>query len=81
MFSKTLNRFRALPAAPKAMVYLFWVYEFSQLIVNLFLNVFVFLQTQSLMGLVIYNVVFFLAIFVGFDLWGLVMAQLQISSA
>ncbi len=79
MFSKTLNRFRALPAAPKAMVYLFWVYEFSQLIVNLFLNVFVFLQTQSLMGLVIYNVVFFLAIFVGFDLWGLVMAQLQIS--
>ncbi len=79
MFSKTLNRFRVLPQATKAMVFLFWVYEFSQVIVNLFLNLFVFLQTQSLLGLVIYNLVFFTAIFFGFVVWGYLMAQLQIS--
>lgn len=79
MFLKTLNRFRALPESTRAMVFLFWVYEFSQLIVNMFLNLFVFLKTQSMMGLVIYNLVFFAAIFFGFCVWGYVMAQWQIS--
>lgn len=79
MFTKTLQRFKALPATTQAMVFLFWVYEFSQVIVNLFMNLFVFLETKSLFGLVAYNLVFFIAIFFGFVVWGFLMAQWQIS--
>ena len=67
MILKTLHRFKTLPLTARAMVYLFWIYEFSQIIVNLFLNLFVFMETNSLMGLVIYNLTFFLAIFLFFD--------------
>ena len=79
MISKTLHRFKTLPLTARAMVYLFWIYEFSQIIVNLFLNLFVFMETNSLMGLVIYNLTFFLAIFLGFVVWGFFMSRRQIS--
>ena len=32
MFNKTIKRFKSLPQETKAMVFLFWVYEFSQII-------------------------------------------------
>lgn len=79
MFTKTLHRFRALPDSARAMVFLYWVYEFSQMIVGLFLNVFVYETTGSLLCLVIYNLVFFCLVAVGFSGWGYVVAQKQIS--
>lgn len=79
MFLKTLHRFRDLPDSTRAMVFLYWVYEFSQIIVGLFLNVFVFMATDSLMSLVIYNVIFFFFVALGFSGWGYVVAQRQIS--
>jgi YQGE family putative transporter len=48
-------------------------------IVGLFLNVFVFEVTQSLMSLVIYNLVFFFFVALGFSGWGYAAAQLQVS--
>ncbi|MEK9159987.1 MAG: MFS transporter [Patescibacteria group bacterium] len=79
MFTKTLRRFRALPDSARAMVFLYWVYEFSQMIVGLFLNVFVYETTGSLLCLVIYNLVFFFFVALGFSGWGYVVAQKQIS--
>ncbi len=79
MFTKTLHRFRALPDDARAMVFLYWVYEFSQMIVGLFLNVFVYETTGSLLCLLIYNLVFFCLVAVGFSGWGYVVAQRQIS--
>lgn len=79
MFTKTLHRFRALPDDARAMVFLYWVYEFSQMIVGLFLNVFVYESTGSLMSLVIYNLVYFFMVALGFSGWGYVVAQKQIS--
>ncbi|MFA4814715.1 MAG: MFS transporter [Candidatus Gracilibacteria bacterium] len=79
MFQKTLLRFRELPDSTRAMVFLYWVYEFSQVIVGLFLNVFVFMATQSLLSLLIYNLVFFFFVAIGFSGWGYMVAQRQIS--
>lgn len=79
MFLKTLHRFRALPETTRAMVFLYWVYEFSQTIVGLFLNVFVFLETRSLLSLILYNFVFAFFIMLGFSGWGALMARWQIS--
>lgn len=61
------------------MIYIYWVYEFGELTIMMFLNIFVFMQTQSLMSLVGYNLVYFTGIFLGFVVWGYMVAQLQIS--
>ncbi|MFA6023779.1 MAG: MFS transporter [Candidatus Gracilibacteria bacterium] len=79
MLTKTLHRFRVLPDSTRAMVYLYWIYEFSQIIVGLFINIFVFELTQSLFSLALYNLVFFFFVALGFSGWGYMVAQRQIS--
>jgi len=79
MFQKTLHRFRELPDSTRAMIVLFWVYDFSQSIVGLFLNVFVFLETKSLFDLIIYNLVFFLFVGLGFSGWAYLLSRTQAS--
>ncbi|MDH3324644.1 MAG: MFS transporter, partial [Candidatus Peregrinibacteria bacterium] len=79
MFAKTFNRFKDLSVETKSMIFIFWVYEFVQVIAQVFLNIYVFLQTNDLGALVWYNVVFFLGVFFGFCVWGYLVAQKQIS--
>lgn len=61
------------------MVFLYWIYEFSMIIVSSFLAAFVFLQTDSILQLTIYQVVYFTGVFLGFCVWGYLVAQLQMS--
>lgn len=61
------------------MIGLFWVYEFSQIIISVFLSTFVFIQTQSLVALTWYYVFMFTGCMIGFVLWGLIMAQFRVS--
>ena len=79
MYEKTISRFKKLPEVTKSMIFIFWVYEFVQTIVHVFLNIYVFLETGDLMSLVIYNFVFITGIAIGFWVWGIIVAQKQLS--
>lgn len=79
MFSKTLTKFKSLPKETRSMVFLYWVYECAEMLLGIFLSIFVYLQTQSLTTLVIYNALYFTGTCVGFCVWGYAMAQFQIS--
>ncbi len=74
-----INRFKAMSMPVRHMVFLYWIYEFSMIIVSSFLAAFVFLQTDSIFQLVIYQVVYFTGVFLGFCAWGYLVAQLQMS--
>ena len=77
MIEKTKQKFRSLPRAVRAMVFLFWVYQFVQTISVIFLNLFVFVVTESVTTLLIYNAILWSGTFVGFSVWGYVVAQQQ----
>ncbi|MCK5461006.1 MFS transporter [Candidatus Gracilibacteria bacterium] len=79
MFQKTLRKFRELPPQTRSMIAIFWVYELAQIITQIFLNAYVFLQTREILSLIIYNFIFGIGIFLGFSIWGIFVAQKQIS--
>ena len=79
MFTKTLKRFRSLPKETQAMVYLYWIYEFAELIVQIFMAAFVFLNTGSIPALMAYAAVYFTGIAVGFSGWGYLVSRWKVS--
>ena len=79
MIAKTFQRFLDLPDVTRSMIGLYWVYEFSQIITWIFLNTFIFLQSESLGFLALYNAFYFTGCLVGFCVFGYFIAQLQIS--
>ena len=79
MLESTLKKFRSLPKETKAMVALYWVYDFAQVLISTFLGIFIFLQTESIIQLGIYNLFYFLGIALGFSIWGAVLAHLKMS--
>lgn len=79
MFSLTLKRFRDLPKETKAMVWLYLVYNFAEVLVGVFLNIFVFLQTDSILKLGIFNLCGFGGIILGFSVWGILISHFRLS--
>ena len=79
MLQKTFVRLKSLSTTTRTMIFLFLIYEFAQIITEIFLNTFIFLQTKSVILLVIYNSVYFTGCMIGFVVWGFIMAQLRIS--
>ena len=79
MITATLKKFRLLPKETRAMVFLYWVYDFAEVLVGIFIGIFIFLETQSLLHLAMYNAVYFFGIMLGFCTWGYIMSLFQIS--
>ncbi len=79
MFTLTLRRFRGLPKETKAMVWLYFVYDFAEVLVGIFLNIFVFLQTDSILKLGTFNLFGFTGIILGFSVWGILVSHFKLS--
>lgn len=79
MISKTLKRYRSLSQTARSVVLIYWIYEFAGAIAGMFLGLFVFLETKSIELLLTYNLSMFFGVFVGFCVWGALMAQFQVS--
>lgn len=79
MLKKTHRKFSELSTTAKTMVYLFWAYMFGEIIVGLFLSALIFIKTESLVALGVYNLVDFIGIFLGFVAWGYITAQRGLS--
>ena len=79
MLRKTWNRYRGLSNEIRSMISIYWIYELIQVTLAVFIEIFVFLQTQSLGFLIFYNVIYFTGIFLGFSVWGYLLAELRIS--
>lgn len=61
------------------MLALMAIAQFADQIVLLFMEIFVFMETDSLSALAVYNAFYFGGVAIGFVIWGFIMAQLQIS--
>lgn len=79
MLKLTLEKFKSLSKETKSMVALYWVYDFAQVLINTFLGIFIFLQTDSIVQLAIYNIFYFFGIALGFSIWGAVLAYFKMS--
>lgn len=70
MFQKFLANFRQLPSSNISMVYLTWIYHFGAIITNIFSSIYVYTVHESLITVVVYHIVSFIFIFIGFTwLW------------
>ncbi len=59
MFKKFIQNFNKLPLSNKSMVYLMWIYWVWQLIVNIFINIYIYKINKSLESVIFYNIFFY----------------------
>lgn len=75
--SHFLSLFNKLPLSNKSMVYLMWVHHIGIIIVEVFINIYIFQINQSLLDVAIYNMIYYWATFLGFSWIGWYMAHIQ----
>jgi hypothetical protein len=56
-----------LPESNKAMVYLMWIYGVGEIITNTFVNIYIFKIHNSLLHIIIYNILSFTSTLLGFS--------------
>jgi len=78
MLLKTFEKIKELDTNTRNMMFAFWVYNFGHEILNIFLNVFVFIKTQSFSFLILYNSIFYTGCMFGFVIVGYYVSRLQI---
>lgn len=72
MLKKFISNFNMLPESNKAMVYLMWIYGVGEIITNTFVNIYIFKIHNSLLHIIIYNILSFTSTLLGFSfLWWL----------
>ncbi len=79
MLQQTIQKFKNLPKVVKSMIALFWVYELVAQMTTVFINAYIYLNTQSIEILIQYNFFNILGIGLGFVIWGYLIAYFQIS--
>lgn len=77
--TQTWQRFWTQSKEIQAMTFLYWVYELGQAITSTFLSIYILLVTQSVAALITYQGIFWIGVFIGFCVWGVIIAQWQIS--
>lgn len=73
-FSKNFNK---LPLSNKSMVYLMWIYSAWSIITWFFINIYVFKLHNSFNEILIYNMISFTSIFIGFTIIWWIMSIIQ----
>ena len=79
MIQETLTKYKALPVVVKSMIALFWIYELVAQMTTIFVNAYVYLNTQNIEILIQYNFWNVFGIGLGFVLWGYIVSIFQIS--
>ena len=78
MLLKTFEKIKDLNKDTQNLMFAFWLFDFGQNITKLFLNVFVYLKTESFLFLIIFNAIFFTGCLFGFVIVGYLVAQLRV---
>ena len=79
MIQRLVRKMKMLSQEKRHMLVLFWIYEFANIIVGIFIGAFVFLETQSIGFLALYILVRLTGSLTGFAGVGYMIAQLQLS--
>lgn len=66
MFIDRIEKLKNLPLSNRSMVYLMWIYEVWSIISGIFISIYVYKLNNSLTDLILYNIFFFLWIFIWF---------------
>ncbi|MFK7780413.1 MAG: hypothetical protein QM490_04755 [Candidatus Gracilibacteria bacterium] len=77
MFNLTKQKFNNFPVSNKNMIYLMWIYNFGNLISTLFISIYVFKLETNVSHVIIYNIIFFVTVFLGFVGIGYLFSILQ----
>ena len=79
MFSSTFIQFKAMRPSLRSLVFLFWIYAFTQGMVSIFTQIFLYQKFTSLELNIIANIVFYTGIMVGFCIPGILATLWQIN--
>ena len=79
MFSSTFRQFSALRPPVRALVFLFWIYDFTGGMVGVFTQIFLYQRFTSLELNIIATIVFYTGIMVGFVIPGIFATYLQLN--
>ena len=77
MIKKLIAQMKQLSLEKRHMMTLFWIQTFASSVTGLFVNVFVFLETESIVSLILYSMVFHIALFIGFVGIGYLFSYIQ----
>ena len=79
MITSTLKKFSGLSKEVRSILGAYSVYELAERIITVFMGIFVYTSSDSLVFMALYFLVYFTACFLGFSGWGLLMSKWQIN--
>ena len=80
MMFATWKKFSALAPGVRTMIFIFWTYKLAMTLMGIFLSVFVYLKTESLVALALFLLIGNTALMIGFVGGGLVMSHYGLST-
>lgn len=75
MIGTSFRKYKALSLEVKSILGSFWVYSLAELVMKVFMGIFVYTTTESMALMAVYFFVYFTACMLGFSGWGWLMAQ------
>ncbi len=79
MLTDTWKKYKSLSPTLKSIMYTYWIYEFAQYILSIFMGIFIFDETRSIEVLAVYYLIYCCTILLGFSGWGALTAHWQIN--
>lgn len=77
MIIDRLHKLKELPLSNRSMVYLMWIYQVWAIISTIFINIYVFKLNNDILDVILYNILWFFWIFIGFSWFWLIISYLK----